>query len=62
MPVGALNRLTTYFYTVLQDIVYQACNTATDGKDRPTQDVKIIDSGSLPVDLPFYVDSLAAEL
>lgn len=33
----------------------------TDGRDKPTQDVQIVDSGSLPVSEPFAVDKADAE-
>ena len=42
--------------------MYRACNTATDARDRPIQDVKITDSGSLPIDHPFLVSKSSAEL
>lgn len=34
----------------------------TDAKDRPIVDVKVTDSGSLPINYPFYVSKMAAEL
>ncbi|CAD7091958.1 unnamed protein product [Hermetia illucens] len=36
-------------------VVKQIENTSTDGRDRPTKDVVIVDSGSLPVSEPFAV-------
>ena len=42
--------------------MYGACNTATDSNDRPLQEVKIENSGSLPMDHPFYVEKAAAEI
>lgn len=33
----------------------------TDGRDKPEQDVKIADSGSLPVDEPFSTEKADAE-
>lgn len=42
--------------------MHRACNTATDDKDRPVQNVKILDSGSLAMDHPFRVDKSAATL
>ena len=47
----------------LQDTVHRACNTATDSRDRPLQEVKIVDSGSLAMDeQPFIVDKTDALL
>ncbi|XP_058461875.1 peptidyl-prolyl cis-trans isomerase 5 [Malaya genurostris] len=37
-------------------VVRKIENTSTDGRDRPSQDVVIADSGSLPVDAPFAVE------
>lgn len=49
--------------TLVQDTVHRACNTATNNRDRPLQDVKIEDSGSLPMDgPPFLVDKTDALL
>lgn len=42
--------------------MYRACNTPTDAKDKPIQDVKIVDSGSLQLDYPFHVPKSGAEL
>ncbi len=42
--------------------MHLASNTATDAKDRPIQNVTIVDCGSLAMDYPFYVDRSAAEL
>lgn len=47
---------------VLQATVYRACNTKTDAKDKPVQNVTIVNSSSLPIDYPFYVGKTAAEL
>ena len=50
------------FYS-LQDTVHRACNTATNSRDRPLQEVKIVDSGSLAMDEPpFIVDKTDALL
>ncbi|XP_055610868.1 peptidyl-prolyl cis-trans isomerase 5 [Uranotaenia lowii] len=37
-------------------VVRKIESTSTDGRDRPTQDVEITNSGSLPVDAPFAVE------
>lgn len=50
------------YMLLLQDIVHQSCDTTTDAKDRPVMQVKVVDSGSLPIDFPFYVDKSAAIL
>uniref|UniRef100_A0A182TNF8 Peptidyl-prolyl cis-trans isomerase n=1 Tax=Anopheles melas TaxID=34690 RepID=A0A182TNF8_9DIPT len=42
------------------NVVRKIENTATDGRDRPTNDVEIADSGSLPVSEPFAVDKADA--
>jgi len=46
----------------LQDIVYRASNVETDYNDRPLQPVKILDSGTLPVDYPFEVEKTGVDL
>lgn len=38
------------------NVVRKIEKTATDGRDKPVQDVVIADSGSLPVDAPFAVE------
>ena len=42
------------------NVVRKIESTATDGRDRPTNDVEIADSGSLPVSEPFAVDKADA--
>jgi len=51
-----------FFSESLQDVVHRACNTPTDSRDRPLEDVRIEDCGSLPVGRPFRVDKEAAIL
>lgn len=47
----------------LQKTVHKACNTATNDRDRPLQDVKIVDSGSLQMEgPPFLVEKSDALL
>uniref|UniRef100_A0A8D8AZR8 Peptidyl-prolyl cis-trans isomerase n=1 Tax=Culex pipiens TaxID=7175 RepID=A0A8D8AZR8_CULPI len=42
------------------DVVRKIEKTATDGRDKPVQDVVIADSGSLPVDTPYAVEKADA--
>lgn len=43
------------------NVVRKIENTKTDGRDKPTQDVVIVNSGSLPVAEPFSVEKADAE-
>jgi len=43
------------------DVVRKIEKSKTDGRDKPTKEVKIADSGSLPVDTPFAVAKEPAE-
>lgn len=44
----------------LQNFVKEIEKTATDGRDRPVQPVKIVDCGSEKVDTPFSVEKADA--
>ena len=56
-----LSAILFILFNFLQDTVHRACDTATDSRDRPLQEVKIVDSGSLAMDEPpFLVDKTDA--
>lgn len=43
------------------DVVRKIEATKTDSRDKPQEDVVIVDSGSIPVQEPFSVDKADAE-
>lgn len=52
----------TCFGKVLEgmDIIYRASNIATDTKEKPLQNVTIIDCGSMDMENPYFVDKSSA--
>lgn len=48
-------------FLLFQNVVRKIENTKTDGRDKPTDDVVIVDSGVLEVTEPFTVDKSDAK-